>query len=274
VLDFGVAKIINSDSTDEGTVFGTVNYMAPEYLQSGRPDSRSDLFAVGVILYEALAGSPPFDGPSPGAVIYRLLHDTPAPLPPTACLGVSPDVQALLNQALGKDPSTRYQSAESLAVALRSAKEPTWRWGEVRSAAASRPKPSAPGGSPTPRATPASVTATGGRPKTLQTKPAGGAPGGRGEVRRDLLETTLEQLTQALEIDPTNARVHALLLVTYFQLDRLEAVMWVLRSARTKGILAEDLRLVPRCERVVQQEARAIRLPLAAHGEFMEYFGL
>ena len=49
VLDFGVAKFINRDTTDEGIVFGTVNYMAPEYLQSGRPDSRSDLFAVGVL---------------------------------------------------------------------------------------------------------------------------------------------------------------------------------------------------------------------------------
>ena len=58
VLDFGVAKIFNTDTTDEGTVFGTVNYMAPEYLQSGRPDSRSDLFAVGVILYEALTAHP------------------------------------------------------------------------------------------------------------------------------------------------------------------------------------------------------------------------
>ena len=47
VLDFGVAKIFNSDTTDEGKVYGTVNYMAPEYLQSGRADARSDLFAVG-----------------------------------------------------------------------------------------------------------------------------------------------------------------------------------------------------------------------------------
>ena len=127
VLDFGVAKVINSDTTDEGTVFGTVNYMAPEYLQSGRPDSRSDLFAVGVVLYEALAGIPPFDGPSPGSVIYRLLHEHPTPLPPTAYSGISRDVQGVLNHALAKDPANRFQTAEELASVLRAAKDTAWR---------------------------------------------------------------------------------------------------------------------------------------------------
>ena len=100
VLDFGVAKVINSDTTDQGTVFGTVNYMAPEYLQSRRPDTRSDLFAVGVVLHEALAGTPPFDGPSPGSVIHRLLHEVPALLPPKALHGISRNIQGILHLSL------------------------------------------------------------------------------------------------------------------------------------------------------------------------------
>lgn len=128
ILDFGVAKHVNSDTTDEGTVFGTVNYMAPEYLQSGRPDARSDLFAVGVVLYEALTGTPPFDGPSPGAVIYRLLHEVPPQVPPERMEGLSKDAQAVLNRLLAKDPGNRFQTAEEVAKALRSVLDPTWRW--------------------------------------------------------------------------------------------------------------------------------------------------
>ena len=282
ILDFGVAKVINSDSTDEGTVFGTVNYMAPEYLQSGHPDARSDLFAVGVLLYEALAGVPPFDGPSPGSVIYRLLHETPAPLPPTAFQGISRDVQGLLNHALSKDPSNRFQSAEDLAGALRGAKNPSWHWVQDHPTVAvqiKRPKgrgiasPTPPRGmpvvSPIPKAAPEPA-----RSPAPPAKAASEQPSGRSEVRRDLLETTRTQLMQALEIDPTNPRVHALLLVTLYQLGLLESVIWILRSARDKGIPAQELLAVPRCEQVVQEEARCVRLTLRAHGEFMEFFGL
>lgn len=128
ILDFGVAKHINSDTTDEGTVFGTVNYMAPEYLQSGRPDARSDLFAVGVVFYEALTGAPPFDGPSPGAVIYRLLHEVPPMVPAERLDGLSKDAQSVINRLLAKDPGNRFQKAEEVAKALRSVLDPNWKW--------------------------------------------------------------------------------------------------------------------------------------------------
>lgn len=295
VLDFGVAKIFNSDTTDEGTVFGTVNYMAPEYLQSGRPDSRSDLFAVGVLLHEALAGVPPFDGPSPGSVIYRLLHETPPPLSPVACQGISRDIQGVLNHALAKDPANRFQTAEDLAAVLRLAKDGAWRWEQERPtvalklnrpAAPNRPSPpTPPRGLPTHRAAAAPEPATpgGGIPRA----PGAGMPApvvrvglrqavptqNQAEVRTDVFETTRRHLLQAIELDPANAGAHALLLVTLYRLGRLDLVMDLLRQARDRGIQGAALRATARCAQLVAEEARACRLPMQQHGEFMEFLG-
>lgn len=298
VLDFGVAKVLNSDKTDEGTVFGTVNYMAPEYLQSGRPDSRSDLFAVGVILYEALAGIPPFDGPSPGSVIYRLLHETPPPLPPNACQGISRDVQGILNRALSKDPANRFQTAEDLATVLREAKDTAWRWAQERPTVALKIDRPAFGRAPTPPTPPrglpvvrpASPAAPPGRASPPVTgsflrpmaraaareaqAPSGTGPFDRADVRKDVLETTRYQLLKALEIDPANAKAHAMLLVTHYRLGRMDAVMQTLRQARDRGILPGEMKSLPRCDQLVKEEVRACRLPLDLHSEFMEFLGL
>ena len=299
ILDFGVAKMINSDTTDEGTVFGTVNYMAPEYLQSGRPDARSDLFAVGVILYEALAGIPPFDGPSPGSVIYRLLHETPPPLPPTACQGISRDIQGILNHALAKDPGNRFQTAEELAMVLRSAHDPKWRWDREqptmairldRPAHRSEPGPAAPVPTP-PKGMPSFKSPPGPRAAGPSPKASSGPrdPGASGpgtgsglsaaaaaqhsaaEVRKDVLETTRLQLLHALELDPANARTHAMLMATLYRLGRWDAVMQVLRAARNRGVAGRELRAVPRCLQMIDEELRAGRLPFDQHAEFMEY---
>ncbi len=289
LLDFGVAKVVNSDSTDEGTVFGTVNYMAPEYLQSGHSDGRSDLFGIGVILYEALAGLPPFDGPSPGSIIYRLLHENPGPLPPTAFQGISRDVQALLNRSLAKDPANRFQSAEELAAALRAARDTNWSMEQerptlamiIRRSVAGRPAATTP-----PRGFPAqhpprrsSIPEPAVR-ATEQVFPAGstGAPEAspprqQAEVRRDLLMTSRHQLLQALEMDSANARILALLLATHYRLGWPDAVMQTLRQAQSLGIPARSLQAVPRCAQVIQEEAQACRLPMDHHGEFMEYLG-
>ena len=297
VLDFGVAKIINTDTTDEGTVFGTVNYMAPEYLSSGRPDSRSDLFAVGVILYEALAGIPPFDGPTPGAVIYRLLHEMPAPLPPTAFQSISRDVQGILNHALSKDPGNRFQSAEEMALVLRGAKDTGWRWEQEHPTVAHRIKrPGPERGSPVnplkdlpafiPAARPTPThpgTMSGSGPLHRSAPlpsvreslaPSGTGPHDRTEVHKDLLETTHRQLKQAIEIDPRNAKAHAMLLVTLYRLGRMDALMQTLRQARDRGITSTDLRSLPRCRQVVMEEMQSCRLPLELHGEFMDYLGI
>ncbi|GLH73537.1 hypothetical protein GETHLI_20390 [Geothrix limicola] len=126
VMDFGIARVAGSDMTGTGTLLGTFGYMAPEYLQTGRPDPRSDLFAVGVILYEALAGHRPFDGDTTATVLYKLVNEEPAPLPPSDFRGISPQAGLLLAKALAKDPAQRFQSAEAMAKALRDAMDPAW----------------------------------------------------------------------------------------------------------------------------------------------------
>jgi Tfp pilus assembly protein PilF len=93
------------------------------------------------------------------------------------------------------------------------------------------------------------------------------------EVRKDVLETTRKQLLQALEIDPRNVKAHAMLLVTHYRLGMLEAVMQTLRHARERGITAEELRDVARCEQVVNEEMQSYRLPMELHSEFMNFFG-
>lgn len=127
VMDFGIARISGSDMTGTGTLLGTFGYMAPEYIQSGIPDSRSDLFAAGVMLYEALCGQRPFNGDTTATLLYRIIHEQPKPLEPACLQGISPKVASILRRALAKDPSRRFQNAQEMAAALRGAKDPTWQ---------------------------------------------------------------------------------------------------------------------------------------------------
>jgi eukaryotic-like serine/threonine-protein kinase len=126
VMDFGIARVAGSDMTGTGTLLGTFGYMAPEYIRTGLPDPRSDLFAVGVILYEALAGHRPFEGDTTATVLYRVVNEEPAPLAPSDLHGISPQAGLLLAKALAKDPDQRFQSAEAMARALRDAMDPAW----------------------------------------------------------------------------------------------------------------------------------------------------
>ena len=129
VLDFGIAKVVGSEMTGTGQLLGTFGYMAPEYIKTGKPDPRSDLFAVGVMLYEALTGTRPFEGDTTATILYRVLHEEPKALEPGALNGISPEVQNILNRTLAKDLKTRFPSADLLAAALRAARDPAWRVG-------------------------------------------------------------------------------------------------------------------------------------------------
>jgi len=126
VMDFGIARIEDSGMTATGIVMGTVSYMAPEYIQSGKATALCDLWAVGVMLYECLSGRKPFQADNTTTILFKIVSETPQPVDPGAIQGVSPNVHAVLAKALAKDPEQRFQSADDFAKALRACKDPTW----------------------------------------------------------------------------------------------------------------------------------------------------
>ncbi|MDQ4095474.1 MAG: Stk1 family PASTA domain-containing Ser/Thr kinase, partial [Actinomycetota bacterium] len=117
VTDFGIARAMGGDGeqtmTQTGMVIGTAAYLSPEQAQGTPVDQRSDVYALGCVLYEMLAGTPPFTGDTPLSVAYRHVRENPQP--PSA---VNPDVprafDAIVMKALAKNPDNRYQSAAEL----------------------------------------------------------------------------------------------------------------------------------------------------------------
>jgi hypothetical protein len=130
LLDFGLAKLKDIEDegalegsteslllTEQGTVLGTVPYMAPEQVEARETDARTDIFALGVILYEMASGRPPFEGRSPASVMAAILTHDPQPLS-SARPGVPASVDRIVNKCLAKDPDERWQSAADLMAAL------------------------------------------------------------------------------------------------------------------------------------------------------------
>lgn len=122
LMDFGVARMGSTRITEDGTWMGTVSYMAPEYLDTGEAAPSSDLFALGVVIYEVLTGGRrPFEGESPTLVLNSILRREPAPLEPQDLAGLSPRLAAVVERALAKDPARRYPDAAALGAALAGA---------------------------------------------------------------------------------------------------------------------------------------------------------
>ena len=116
ILDFGLAQLASANSklTREGTTLGTCAYMSPEQGMGEEVDAPTDVWALGCVLYEMLAGQAPFRGHYEQAIVYSILHEEPEPL------GISsPEVEAVVRQCLAKDPGERYQDGEALHRALR-----------------------------------------------------------------------------------------------------------------------------------------------------------
>jgi eukaryotic-like serine/threonine-protein kinase len=118
ILDFGLARFVGSaDLTTQGSVVGTASYMSPEQTRCQSADFSSDVWATGIVLYEMLAGTPPFTGSHSEAICYAIRHDTPPPLP-TSAVGITKRLERIVLQALSKNPGRR-QTAHGLAGALR-----------------------------------------------------------------------------------------------------------------------------------------------------------
>jgi len=122
VADFGIARAIGAaveqGLTQTGAVMGTATYFSPEQAQGGQPDPRSDLYSLGVILYEMLAGVPPFTGENAIAIAYKQVHDVPISLR-TKNPEISPAFSAIVMKCLAKNPDRRYSSAAALADDVR-----------------------------------------------------------------------------------------------------------------------------------------------------------
>jgi serine/threonine-protein kinase len=119
VADFGIAHVESSNLTQVGTVIGTPAYMSPEQIMGLPVDGRSDLFSVGVILYQFLTGERPFSGSST-TIMQKVLKEEPLP-PSSLNVQVSPAIDAVVRKALAKRPDDRFQSAREFADALRAA---------------------------------------------------------------------------------------------------------------------------------------------------------
>lgn len=112
ITDFGLVRIANAATkTASGMVSGTPAYMSPEQGRGDRTDHRTDIYSLGVVLYELLAGRVPFEADSTMSVIYMQIHNPPPPIP-----GISAAAQAVMNRALAKNPNERYQTSREMAV--------------------------------------------------------------------------------------------------------------------------------------------------------------
>ncbi|MBI3048671.1 MAG: protein kinase [Acidobacteria bacterium] len=120
ILDFGLAKFADArfKLTLEGSTIGTIAYMSPEQVRGDEADARSDVWALGAVLYEMLAGDVPFKGGYPEAIAHAIKNEPPAPLR-TQRPEVSEALEQLVFRALHKDPVVRFQSARDMARALR-----------------------------------------------------------------------------------------------------------------------------------------------------------
>jgi eukaryotic-like serine/threonine-protein kinase len=119
VMDFGIAKALGMASggaTVTGQIIGTPEYMSPEQARGDQIDFRSDIYALGIVVFEIFTGSVPFRGETPIATLFKHIQDPP---PLEDRRGIPPRLVPILKRALAKDPADRYESARAMAAALR-----------------------------------------------------------------------------------------------------------------------------------------------------------
>ena len=181
VTDFGIAKVTDSGDhlTVTGSLLGTPSYMSPEQARGAALDGRSDLFAVGAVLYEMLAGKKAFRGDSITGLIFKIITEEPPPIREMDP-SLPDEIVRILGKSLAKTPEMRYQTgrdmADDLVALTRPGSTPTLRQAEVATA----PGLKVPGASPTLNATPtlhaAIETAHPAAPATVMTPAAAPAP--------------------------------------------------------------------------------------------------
>jgi serine/threonine-protein kinase len=121
VTDFGIARAGASEMTETGSIMGTAQYLSPEQAQGQHVDAASDLYSIGVMLYEMLTGRVPFGGDSAVSIALKHVSDVPQPLREVRP-DVHPALEAAVMRALNKDPAHRYADADEFIAALESAR--------------------------------------------------------------------------------------------------------------------------------------------------------
>jgi beta-lactam-binding protein with PASTA domain/tRNA A-37 threonylcarbamoyl transferase component Bud32 len=123
VTDFGIARVISGADTlaQTAAVLGTASYLSPEQAQSQPVDQRSDIYSLGVALYEMVTGRPPFSGDSPVMVASKHVLEQPTP-PSKVNADVSPELEAVIMKAMAKNPDNRYQDADEMKADLERAR--------------------------------------------------------------------------------------------------------------------------------------------------------
>ncbi|MCX6563512.1 MAG: serine/threonine-protein kinase [Candidatus Aminicenantes bacterium] len=120
LADFGVARMDTSTMTQSGTAVGTLSYMSPEQIKGHTVDRRSDIFALGIILYELLSGKMPFDGDNISTIVYKIVNEQPRRI-----TEINKDIPAgydlVIQKTLAKNPEDRYQTCRQLIGGLESA---------------------------------------------------------------------------------------------------------------------------------------------------------
>ena len=122
VTDFGIAKMMSMGMTQAGQILGTPNYMSPEQVKGRQIDGRSDIFALGVVLYELVTGEKPFGGQNITTVIYKIINENPIP-PRELDATIHPGLSYVIQKALAKNPDERYQTCRELAEDLKNYKK-------------------------------------------------------------------------------------------------------------------------------------------------------
>jgi serine/threonine protein kinase len=141
ITDFGTAKILQFGTAQTSHVMGTPSYMSPEQVKGKAIDGRSDIFSLGVILYELMTGEKPFPGQNITTVIYKIINEEPVP-PRSLDSSIHPGLSTVITKALAKDPNARYQSCHELLTALKNFHELASADATVRMAPAGGSHPS------------------------------------------------------------------------------------------------------------------------------------
>ncbi len=209
ITDFGIAKIETSSLTETGQFLGTPNYMSPEQVTGEIVDGRSDLFSLGVVLYELLTGKKPFLGDNVTSISYKIVHEDFPDLESVAP-GIPSDFSPILARALAKDPAARYERGADFSRALYELRARQAEYQMIRDlgemvARAEKLGPVAPVEAPPGAPTPAAARLAGAETTARLAPPSPGA-GMKDSLealarRRDDLNPQLVNLTAAANVD-------------------------------------------------------------------------